>query len=171
MSTFDTPRFFIRPFRDTDLDTLHGILSDPVTMRFWPAPFTREQSEQWLHRNIARVAENGLGRMALILRETQALIGDCGIVRLEIDGRLENDLGYIVHHAHWGKGYTTEAAGALRDYGFETLGLTRLCANMPADHSASRRVAEKIGMQWEREFVNNRNRGIRTCLYAAEHSA
>ena len=166
MTLIETPRLRLRPFTRTDLDILHGLLSDPATMRFWPAPFTREQTAQWLERNIARFMADGLGRMALIRRDTGTLIGDCGTVRAEIDGAWENDLGYIVHADHWGQGYATEAATALRDYGFGPLGLTRLCANMAADHLASRRVAEKIGMTLEREFDNPRNRDFRTCLYA-----
>jgi ribosomal-protein-alanine N-acetyltransferase len=170
MTRIETPRLILRPFRPDDLNGLHAILSDPTTMRFWPTPFTREQSARWLERNIERFAEERCGRMALTLRETEGLIGDCGIMRTEIDGMMENDLGYIVHAAHWGHGYATEAATALSAYGFKALGLTRLCANMPADHLASRRVAEKIGMTLEREFENPRNRGIRTCLYAVEHA-
>jgi RimJ/RimL family protein N-acetyltransferase len=51
-------------------------------------------------------------------------------------------------------------------YGFEELQLPRLCANMPADHISSRRVAEKLGMRLEKEFINRRNRDVLTCLYS-----
>ena len=53
-------------------------------------------------------------------------------------------------------------------YGFGTLQLRRICANMPVDHIASRRVAESLGMRLEKQFENKRNRNILTCLYVRE---
>lgn len=166
MTLIHTARLKLRYLREDDLPSLHQILADPVTMRFWPAPFTLEGTAGWIERNIERYKKERFGRCAVIHAETGELIGDCGIVRIEVDGNLENDLGYIIAKEHWGQGYATEAAGACRDYGFDVLGLQRLTANMPVSHAASRRVAEKLGMALEREFNNRRNRGIPTCLYA-----
>ncbi len=53
-------------------------------------------------------------------------------------------------------------------YGFDTLQLHRSCANMPVDHIASRRVAERLDMRLEKLFENTRNRNILTCLYVRE---
>jgi RimJ/RimL family protein N-acetyltransferase len=164
----ETRRLILRHFEPDDEADLHRILSDPTTMSFWPAPFSREASRDWLNRNIARYSEHGLGRLAVILKETNELIGDCGIVQSEIDGQPENDLGYIIFHAFWNRGYAAEAAEACKTYGFDRLKLHRICANMPVDHLASRRIAEKIGMRLEKEFPNRRNRNILTCLYAVE---
>lgn len=94
------------------------------------------------------------------------MIGDVGILLAEIDGILEHDLGYIIHSPHWNHAYATEAVQACLDYGIEQFGLFRLCANMPQHHTASRRIAEKIGMRFEKSFENRRNRNILTCLYA-----
>lgn len=166
MIVTETPRLILRQFEADDLAALHRILSDPITMQFWPAPFSLEQSQGWLDRIFRNYRESGLGRFAVLLKESQALIGDCGIMPNQIDGILENDLGYIFSHAHWGHGYATEAAAACLSYGLETLGLRRICANMAAEHVASRRVAERIGMQREREFYNERNRNKLTYVYA-----
>lgn len=56
-------------------------------------------------------------------------------------------------------------AEACKRYAVATLGILRLVANMPMEHIASIRVAEKIGMTWEKTFNNRRNRGIATHLY------
>lgn len=163
-----TERLRLRPYTVEDLPSLHALLSDPVTMSFWPSPFTEEQSEQWLRRAIDAYA-NGLGRLAVTLRETGEPIGDAGLFFLEIDGQPEYDLGYIISSRHWNRGYGYEAAEAIMRYGFDELKLNRICANMPVVHAASRNVAEKLGMVLEKEFANRRNRNIRTCLYA-KHS-
>lgn len=52
------------------------------------------------------------------------------------------------------------------DYGIHTLGLRRIVANMPCDHIASMRVAERLGMQREATFLNLRNRNLLTYLYS-----
>lgn len=166
MNVIETPRLILRQFEADDLPDLHRILSDPTTMMFWPAPFSLEQSQGWLERMFRTYRESRLGRYAVISKASQALIGDCGIMPNEIDGVLENDLGYIFSHKYWGQGYATEAAAACMAYGLETLGLRRICANMAAEHIASRRVAERIGMRREREFYNKRNRNLLTYLYA-----
>ncbi|BDI32551.1 N-acetyltransferase [Capsulimonas corticalis] len=168
MLTMETDRLLLRPFRAEDFDELHHILSDAKTMQFWPAPFSREATQGWMERNIVRCADDGHGRMAMVQKQTGVIVGDCGIVPLEINGALENDLGYIVHHAFWNRGYASEAAAAQLDFGLRSLLLKRICANMPTTHGASRRIAEKIGMQYAGEFLNTRNRMIPTCLYTAE---
>ena len=168
MIVIETPRLILRQFESGDLEDLHHILSDATTMSFWPAPFTREETQKWLERCLDSYRENGPARLAVILREGNVRIGDCGLARSEIDGRPENDLGYIIHHAFWKHGYGTEAAEACMWYGFDTLQLRRICANMPVDHIASRHVAEKLGMRLEKQFENTRNRNILTCLYVRE---
>jgi RimJ/RimL family protein N-acetyltransferase len=163
-----TDRLIIEEHTLENVPNLFGILSDPVTMSFWPQPFTYEQSLQWILERGLKHYKDGIGRYALKRKGTGELIGDAGILRLETDGVLENDLGYIISSKAWGTGLGYEAAEALMRYGFETLKLPRLCANMPADHTSSRKVAEKLGMKLEKQFLNRKNRGILTCLYALE---
>lgn len=162
----ETNRLVLMEYEQGDATILYEILSNPVTMSFWPAPFTKEQADKWVETNITRYKENGFGRWSVILKENSQVIGDCGIIVSEIDGNLENDLGYIIHHPHWRKGFAYEAADACKNYALKQRGLGRLCANMPFDHGASRKVAEKLGMKKEKEFFNTRNRNTLTFLYS-----
>jgi len=164
----ETERLIIREYVPEDLVQLHMILSDPMTMSFWPAPFTLEQAGDWIEDNLYNYEEQGFGRWAIVSKETRMIIGDCGINCIELDGQIEYDLGYIIHKLFWNEGYATEATEACIKYAFEELGLHRLCANMPTEHLISKRVAEKIGMKLIKEFRNERNRGIMTYLYAIE---
>jgi Acetyltransferases, including N-acetylases of ribosomal proteins len=167
----ETERLILRRLTPEDEEALHTIVSDPVTMAFWPRPFTREEAAAWIRRSRDQYAERGFGRYAVVDRGSGALIGDCGILATTTDGEPVNDIGYILHHPYWGRGLATEAAAAVRDYAFGELGLPVLHANMPHDHHGSRRVAEKIGMRFVREFANARNRGIRTLFYVLENPA
>ncbi|MEF2965778.1 GNAT family N-acetyltransferase [Paenibacillus sp. M1] len=168
MTILETSRLLIRKYTagDKDVEDLHSILGDATTMSFWPAPFTEEQTKSWLQRNLESYENHGFGRWGMVLKETGGLIGDIGFMRAELDSRIENDLGYIIFAPFWGRDLATEAASACLSYGFHTLGMTRVCANMPVDHHASRRVAEKIGMVCEKQYMNTRNRNKWTYLYS-----
>lgn len=162
----ETQRLFIRKFVAADLEEFFEILSDPKTMNFWQQPYSREGAQAWIDRNLQSYAEVGYGRYAVVLKDEQKLIGDCGILKMNLAGEEIFDFGYIIHHPYWRKGYAEEAAIAVRDYAFEHLKLPTLHANMPWNHYGSSRVAEKIGMKKISEFINERNRNTRTLLYA-----
>lgn len=166
MIIVESERLGLRSFTMDDLPALHAILSDPTTMRFWPAPLAVDASQQWIEHSIASYKEHGFGRWAVVERGSGALIGTCGILLLEVAGVVEHDLGYIIHHPYWNHGYATEIAGAAKEYATNSLGIRRLVANMATDNTSSRRVAEKIGMRLETTFINPRNRDLPTYLYA-----
>lgn len=165
MISLETNRLLLRSYEWEQLPALHEILSDPVTMKFWPAPFTIEQTRHWMGQSM-EMYERGFGRLGLFLKEDGSLVGDAGLRVAEIDGNEENDLGYIIHAKYWEQGFGSEAAASVFKYGLEQLKLQRICANMPVDHIGSIRVAARLGMVLEKEFFNAKNRNIRTYLYA-----
>ena len=77
-------------------------------------------------------------------KSTGELIGDCGLIPLERVGP-EVELGYRLAPAHWGKGYATEAATAVRDLGFERFGLERIYVDIQPENEGSLNVARKLG--------------------------
>ncbi len=79
------------------------------------------------------------------------VIGHCGLLEKNVDNQSEIELIYVLASDSWGKGYATEAASVLRDYAFDQLGLQRIIALIDPGNPASARVAEKIGMEYERE--------------------
>ncbi|MGC5328387.1 GNAT family N-acetyltransferase [Brevibacillus sp. SYSU BS000544] len=166
MVVFETNRLIIREHTQEDIEKLFAILSDPVTMSFWPSPLTSDQVSEWVTINIKNYHDLGFGRWAIILKEDNQFIGDCGIKLASIDGTIENDLGYIIDHHHWKKGYAMEAAAACKEYALGKLQMKRLCANMAVDHIRSKNVAIKLGMSLEKIFNNQRNRNLPTYLFA-----
>jgi [ribosomal protein S5]-alanine N-acetyltransferase len=166
----ETERLFIRKFIAEDLQKFSDILTDPKTMGFWPQPYSRDGAKTWIDRSLQSYAEHGFGRYVILLQDEQKIIGDCGILKMNLAGEEIYDFGYILHHPYWRKGYAEEAAIAVRDFAFQHLGLPVLHANMPWNHYGSIRVAEKIGMIKIKEFINERNRNVRTMLYAMNNS-
>jgi RimJ/RimL family protein N-acetyltransferase len=164
----ETPRLQLREYQADDLMALHVLLSDPITMQFWPAPFTPEATSKWIERQMRSYAERGYGRWAVIGKDSGEQIGDAGFMLANINGHDEVDLGYIIHYPYWRQGFAVEAAAACLAYARAKLPIDRAVANMPHDHLASKRVAERLGMSYAGEFLNARNRNIRTLLYTIE---
>jgi len=156
-----TDRLRLRDWRDdpAEVDALHAVLSDPETMKLWPFLFDRDGCAEWITHARATYNAHGYGRWALELRETGQVIGDCGLNPNVIGDWSYIDIGWILHADHHGKGYATEAAGAIVDHAFGTLGLTELVAHMAEEHEASRRVAERLGMVFFRSQPYEKNLG------------
>jgi RimJ/RimL family protein N-acetyltransferase len=147
----ETSRLRLRLYRLEDLDALQEILGDPWTMRFYPAPFDRDGCRAWIEQQLDRYETDGFGLWAMELRDTGQFVGNCGPVARLIEGRPEVELGWHVHRSLQRQGLATEAAVACRDHAFDRLGLQRLTALVRPVNSPSRRVAEKTGMEVERE--------------------
>ncbi len=157
-------RLHLRQFTANDLEYLNELLSDRKTMQHWPVPLAPAEVRAWLDRSLTSYGAYGFGRWLVILEATQMPIGDAGLLRLEVNGRRENDLGYIIHQAHWGHGFGVEAAQACVEWAVHH-GLASVVASMAVDNEPSVAVAEKLGMVRERTFVNPRNRDKETYLY------
>jgi ribosomal-protein-alanine N-acetyltransferase len=144
LEILDTPRLILREFSLNDIDALGGVLSDPETMRFYPAPLDRIGVEEWIARNLRRYTKDGHGLWAMVLKTTDELIGDCGLTVQPVDSTDEIEIGYRVRRDYWGRGLATEAARACRDYGFAHLPVDHLISLIRPENLPSRRVAEKM---------------------------
>lgn len=149
----ETERLRLRRYRPDDLDELAPILGDPETMRYYPHPYSEEESLAWINRNIDRYRADGFGLWVIEWKETGEFLGNCGPVRQIVDDRDEIELGWLVKKTHWGRGLASEAAAACRDHAFGVLGIDRLISMVRPENTASCRVAQKIGMAIEREVV------------------
>jgi RimJ/RimL family protein N-acetyltransferase len=155
-SQLETERLILRPMLETDLDALLLLFTDPKVMAaFNHPPFTREQMQRWLQRNLDHQNEYGYGLFSILLKETGELIGDCGLEQMEDQGAAE--LGYDFRSEFWNQGYATEAACAVREYAFNILKLPRLISLIRVGNLPSRRVAEKVGMTLAEELTRYGN--------------
>jgi len=109
---------------------------------------------------------NGFGRWTAETRSAEVLIRVAGIMISGVNEKTENGLGYIIRSPFWNNGYVTEAAAVILCVELDSIGLSRIVANIPHDHSSPAGVAKKTVMKKEFEFINKRNRDILTYLYA-----
>jgi len=146
MQIIETSRLILREFRPDDANALARVIGDPEAMRFYPTPFDRAGVEAWIARNIRRYREHGHGLWAMIYKDSDELIGDCGLTVQNVDAVDEIEIGYHVRRDLWGQGLASEAARACRDYGFARLPAERLISLIRPENMPSRRVAGKNGM-------------------------
>jgi [ribosomal protein S5]-alanine N-acetyltransferase len=146
MTILQTTRLHLREFTPEDADALARVLSDPETMRHYPAPYDRAGVGQWIERNRQCYRDDGVGLWAIELKKTQELIGDCGIILQQVEGESLYEIGYHLRRDFWGQGLATEAAIACRDWAFVHLKADRLISLIRPENLPSRRVAERNGM-------------------------
>lgn len=173
----ETERLTLRPLSLDDLDELARFLTDRETMRHigGGGTRTRDQARETLGRMIQSFDARGYGQLAVERKEDGAFLGRCGLlvwdpetwtITEKADGPLEVEVGYLLGREHWGNGYATEAATAVRDWALSELGLERLICLIYPDNVRSIRVAEKLGMEPEDEIVIFGNRVTRYALRA-----
>jgi len=122
-------------------------------MRFSLGVFSREQTAMFLEKVRGRDRAGLPSQFAVVLRDSERLIGYCGFFAQTVDGVEELEIAYRLDPSCWGQGLGTEAARAVRDYAFTQLQLSRVISLIHPDNVASRRVAEKNGMTPEKETV------------------
>jgi RimJ/RimL family protein N-acetyltransferase len=152
-SLVETNRLKLCEFSTGDLDELAAMVADEEQMTFYPRPKTREEASAWISRNLILYKECGFGFWRIASRATSGFLGYCGIRPLALDGASEIEIGWHTKKTCWKQGIAAEAAMATRDQAFRRFRLSRLVAIIHPEHIGSRRVAEKIGMRYERTTI------------------
>ncbi len=151
--TLETERLVLRPFDLSDAPVVQKLASAfevaDTTLNV-PHPYRDGVAEAWIltHKQLHRAG--ALVNFAIVLRETQQLMGAVGL-RVQ-PGHQRGELGYWIGLPYWRLGYCTEAAEAVVAYGFERLGLNRIHASHFHRNPASGRVLQKLGMRHEGRF-------------------
>ncbi len=159
----ETSRLMLRKFTHSDLLELAPILADPQVMKFSTRGiYSHLQTQRVIEKFIDSYQKNGFGMWAVILKESTALIGYCGLGIDIIDDRAEPEIGYRLATEFWGQGLATEAASACIRYGFDCAELSYILGVAERRNLASVRVLEKIGMTFDRETIF---RGVKMDCY------
>lgn len=153
----ETERLVLRELTNDDFTAWYEILSDAETMRYYPAPFDEEKVRQWLQWNLENYQTYGFGLWAVILKEENRFIGDCGMTMQCIHGRLLPEIGYHIKREYQRRGYASEAAQRCMRYAFEERKLPEVCSYMKYDNRASCGVAQKNGMHLVETYPDDGN--------------
>lgn len=152
----ETERLYLRELEQSDFFALCRILQDEQTMYAYEGAFTDAEVQDWLDRQLARYEKYGFGLWAVILKETEELIGQCGLTMQPWKDGEVLEIGYLFRWDCWHKGYATEAAIGCKEYAFETLKAKEVCSIIRDTNTASQNVALRNGMEkqdsWTKHF-------------------
>jgi len=156
-SFIETERLILREMIPSDDEGMFELDSNPEVHRFvGKSPVTLIDESRLMIENIrTQYAENGIGRWAVILKETNEFIGWSGIKLIkDTINNHQNfyEIGYRFIQKHWGKGYATEAGLAFVDYAFNEMKVENLYAYADAGNINSRHILEKLGMHYVNSF-------------------
>jgi RimJ/RimL family protein N-acetyltransferase len=118
------------------------------------APYSEADTHARCEKRVAHWDTYGFGDYLMYTLDGP-FIGSCSLFfsRIEVAGAVE--VGYVLRPEFWGRGYATEMTGAVLAIGFEALHLKRIYAATTADNLPSRRVMEKCGMTFLRDYLYN----------------
>ncbi len=165
----ETARLILRQFTLADVDNLFALDSDRAVMRFINGgiPSDHQVIQKQLSKWLTYYEKyETYGLWASIEKSTQDFIGwfhfypaieNTFAVELNLVSDNEIALGYRLCQSSWGKGYATEASQALLTKGFDEWGVQKVSSWALTANKASIRVMEKVGLQFEKEFVFTAN--------------
>ena len=146
-----TERLVLRPLTPHDAPTLSrlaGRREIADTTISIPHPYSEEQARQWIAGNVDLFARGKFVVFGMELKRERTLAGTIGLREIDSE-HSQAELGFWVAVGCWGRGYATEAAGAVVSFGFDQLGLNRIYAHHMVRNPASGGVLAKIGMKQE----------------------
>ncbi len=161
-----TKRLQIRFLRDDDVAALVLLWIDPEVTHHMGGPRDAETVRAGLAKDSQWTHAAPLDVLPIVEMATGEVLGHCGLIPKEVEGRSETELIYVLARSAWGNGFATEAARAAMEHAFGALGLTRLVALIDPANAASERVAVKLGMRWESDTVRPSGKVLR--VYARD---
>lgn len=160
-----TSRLVIGRLSAEHIASLCGIWCDPAVMRYMGGPRDPVKVREALTEELNGTPET-YTLWPVVEKSSGEVIGDCGLLEKEQDGRKDIELVYVIGSAHQRRGFGFEAASAIRDYAFRRLGLERLVALIEPSNVPSQRLAEKLGFTAGRMVT--RPSGDQRILYALD---
>lgn len=145
--TIQTKRLLLRPFRYSDLDSIHQYASNPeITKYMLFGPNIYEETSDFVHLIIDTwYKEVPMRHYEMVVEKDGEILGAVSI-HLSEDLK-EGEMGWISHKEYWGCGYITEAAKALMEFAIIELKVKKIIAHCDSRNIGSIRVMEKIGLE------------------------
>jgi RimJ/RimL family protein N-acetyltransferase len=138
----------LREWQDADREPFAAINADPRVMEHFPGVLTRAESDAFVDRMLERWAADGFGLWAVELRAGERFVGFTGLSAPTFEAHFTPavEIGWRFAVEAWGRGYATEAARAVLQFGFEDLDLREIVSFTVPANTRSRAVMERIGM-------------------------
>ena len=143
-------RLIFRKLTESDIQDWIAFFENNNKLKFLGIDLAKGKealAEDWILKQLERYEKQGLGHLAVIKKESGALIGLGGILPRIVDGQEEFEIAYSLIPSYWGKGYGTEIAMQMKEFGFAHKLSKRFISIIDKEHIASINVAKKNGMK------------------------
>lgn len=151
----ETKRLYLREMNPSDFNSLCRILQDEKAMYAYEGAFSDQEVQEWLDRQIYRYQKWNFGLWAAVLKETDKMIGQCGLTMQQWKDQEVLEIGYLFERSHWHQGYATEAAKACKQYAFKKLNASEVCSIIRDSNTASQNVAMRNGMVMKDQWIKH----------------
>jgi RimJ/RimL family protein N-acetyltransferase len=151
-------RLSTRFLRPEDAIIWADFYAEPDAVEFLPDAFKKPEVDNagiWMTRQLNRYENKLFGHQAIIHKETNAFIGQCGLLLQEVDGQPEIEVGYHIFKKYWGNGYAPEAAKLFIDFAFEHQLAPSIISIIDVGNIKSQRVAEKNGLERTHQTIQH----------------
>lgn len=151
----ETERLYLREMTHGDFPELCKHLQDPDVMYAFEHLFTDNEIKAGIDRQLGNYSQHGFGMWAVILKENNELIGQCGLTMQPCQDLEVLEIGYIFQKPHWHKGFATEAATACREYAFTVMHAEEVYSLIRDNNISSQEVAKRNGMSYRGSFIKH----------------
>ena len=151
----ETERLYLRELEQTDIESLSKVLQDEQTMYAYEGAFDDGEVQNWLTKQIDNYQRDGFGLWAVILKQRNEMIGQCGLTWQDFSDQTVLEIGYLFQREFWHNGFATEAAKVCKQYAFEQLNAQEVYSIIRDTNAASQKVAERNGMVRCGEFIKH----------------
>ncbi len=152
--TLETPRLFLRQWKDSDYAPFAALHADPFVMEHFPFMLSCEQSDAFANKARQGIEEKGWGLWAVECKENGEFIGMVGLQPVSdfLPFAPAVEVLWRLAYPYWGRGYATEAANACIDFAFQTLGEDHVVAFTALKNSRSEAVMKRLAMEYHGVF-------------------
>ena len=157
----ETERLLLREMTDDDYSALQKVISDPETMKYYPAPYDEAGVWKWIRWCKASYEKRGFGLWVVVLKETGEMIGDCGVSMQTIDDELKPEIGYHLRKDYHRMGIGKEMTQAVKDYFFTHFDFGEVYSYMDQYNLPSYKTAEANGMTYLHIYVTEEGHACR----------
>ena len=151
----ETERLILREMNNNDFEALCKILLDEETMYAYQGACTIEEAHNWLNSQLERYKNYGYGLWAVVLKENNEMIGQCGLSIQTWKNFKVLEVGYLFQRNYWHHGYATEAAIASKEYAFNVLNANEVSSIIRTTNTQSINVALRNGMKKVDDWVKH----------------
>ena len=151
----ETERLYLRQMTKADFPSLCNHLQDKDVMYAYDHAFSDVEIWEGIDTQLQRYKKDGFGVLVVVLKESGAIIGQCGLSMQPCDDREVLEIGYIFQRKYWHNWYATEAAIACREYAFNQLNASEVFSLIRDTNVASQNVAKRNGMSLRGTFVKH----------------